>query len=336
MNVLEVIVKKDLLRIFTWVGAFTVMVSTVQGQSVLKLDPLLDSLIAEDAKLELISDDFEHGDGPSTEGPVWVRDTQSSDGGYLLFSDRRRTQITTWSPSSGLVQGYDLNKLLGEFDVDASPSSGIALDPQGRVVFCSSAKHAVVRIEKDGKTTILAQMINGKQLQRPNDLVIKSNGSIFFTDNSRDETGQMPPTVYLIKDGKTTAIINGLIGPNGITLSPDETVLYVNDIRVRKVYRYDVLADDTVANGRLFVDQGGFKEVGSNDGIKTDIYGNVYNTGPGGIWILSPLGRLLGTIRTPDRITNLGFGGSDGKTLFLTGHASLYRIQMKTAGQLRP
>ena len=312
------------------------MAAMVQAQSVLKLDPLLDSIIAEDAEAELLSDDFEHGDGPSTEGPVWVRDNQSPDGGYLLFSDRRRTQIAKWSPSSGLVQGYDLNKVLGEFDADASPSSGIALDPQGRVVFCSSAKHAVVRIEKDGSTTILARMVDGKQLQRPNDLVIKSNGSIYFTDNSRDPTGQMPPTVYLIKDGKVTPIINGLIGPNGITLSPDEKVLYVNDIRVRKVYRYDVLDDDTVANGRLFADQGGFKEVGSNDGIKTDIHGNVYNTGPGGIWIIAPSGKLLGTVRVPDRVTNLGFGGADGKTLFLTGHASLYRLQLKTEGLLRP
>jgi gluconolactonase len=203
-------------------------------------------------------------------------------------------------------------------------------------VFCSSAKHAVVRIEKDGSTTILAQMIDGKQLQRPNDLVIKSNGSIYFTDNSRDTTGQMPPTVYLIKEGRTIPIIKGLVGPNGITLSPDERVLYVNDIRVRKVYRYDVLDDDSVANGSLFVDQGGFKEVGSNDGIKTDINGNVYNTGPGGIWIISPTSKLLGTVRVPDRVTNLGFGGADGKTLFLTGHASLYRIQLKTEGLLRP
>ena len=312
------------------------MGTTVQAQSVLKLDPLLDTIIDENTEVELLSDDFEHGSGPSTEGPVWVRDTQSPDGGYLLFSDRRRVQITRWTPSEGLSQAYDLNKVLGDFDADASTSSGIALDPEGRVVFCSSAKHAVVRIEKDGSTTILAQMIDGKQLQRPNDLVIKSNGSIYFTDNSRDQTGQMPPTVYLIKDGQTIPIITGLVGPNGITLSPDESVLYVNDIRVRKVYRYEVLDDDTVANGQLFVDQGGFKEVGSNDGIKTDIHGNVYNTAPGGIWIISPTGRLLGTVRVPDRVTNLGFGGADGKTLFLTGHASLYRLRLKTEGLLRP
>jgi gluconolactonase len=245
-------------------------------------------------------------------------------------------QISKWSPSAGVSQAYDLKALLGEMDAAASTSSGIALDPQGRVVFCSSAKHAVVRIEKDGKATILAQLIDGKQLQRPNDLVIKSNGSIYFTDNSRDETGQMPPTVYLIKDGKTVPIITNLTSPNGITLSPDEKTLYVNDIRPRKVYRYDVQADDTVANGSLFVDMGGFKERGSNDGMKTDSKGNLYNTGPGGVWILAPTGKLLGTIRTEDGITNLGFGGKDGKTLFMTGHASLWQIQLKTPGQVRP
>jgi len=333
---MEVSVNKILLVIAVWAGLVAAAMTPALGQSVLKLDPALDAIIAEDATVEVISDDFEHGDGPSTEGPVWVRDAQSAEGGYLLFTDRRRIQITKWSSGTGLTQAYDLQKLLGVMGDDPSPSSGIALDPQGRVVFCSSAMHAVVRIELDGTITILAQMVDGKQLNRPNDLTIKSNGSIYFTDNSRDETGQMPPTVYLIKDGKTTAVVNGLTSPNGITLSQDEKTLYVNDIRPRKVYRYDVLPDDSVANGSLFVDMGGFKEAGSNDGMKTDVQGNLYNTGPGGLWILSPAGKLLGTIRTPDRITNLGFGGPAGKTLFLTGHASLSRIELKIAGQLRP
>ena len=328
--------KKKFLAILLLAWIYAVAVSPVKGQIVLKLDPTLDSLIAENARLELISDKFVHGDGPATEGPVWMRVTQSIDGGYLLFSDRRRTQITRWSPSTGLSQEYDLEEMLGNVDKDRSPSSGIALDPQGRVVFCSSAKHAVVRIEKDGTITILAQMVDGKRLNNPNDLTIKENGSIYFTDNSRDKTGPMPPTVYLIKDGKTTAIIKGLISPNGITLSPDGKVLYVNDIRVRKVYRYHILPDDTVTNGSLFVDQGGLKEIGSNDGMKTDIHGNLYNSGPGGVWILSPHGKLLGTIRTPDKITNLNFGGANGKTLFLTAHASLFRIQLNVSGQLRP
>jgi gluconolactonase len=229
-----------------------------------------------------------------------------------------------------------LKNLLGDLEAGRSSSSGIALDPRGRVVFCSSGKHAVVRIEADGRPTILAQTHNGKRIDNPNDLTIKSNGSIYFTDNAREETRQLPPTVYLLKDGKLTALITDLVSPNGITMSPDGKVLYVNDIRPRKVYRYDVLPDDTVANGRLFIDMSGHKEPGSNDGMKTDQRGNLYDSGPGGVWIISPQGKHLGTILTPDRITNLGFGGPDGKTLFLTAHASLFRIRLKAAGQLRP
>ena len=330
------IVNIALLAGVIWAGAFAVGAAPAKGQSLVRLDPALDQIVAADAKLELISDDFEHGDGPSTEGPVWMRQPQSSDGGYLLFTDSRRTQITRWSPSAGLSQAYDLKKLLGDLEPGRSSSSGIALDPQGRVVFCSSGKHAVVRIEADGKPTILAQTYNGKRIDNPNDLTIKSNGAIYFTDNAREETRQMPPTVYLLKDGKLTALITDLVSPNGITMSPDGKVLYVNDIRPRKVYRYDVLPDDTVANGRLFIDMSGHKEPGSNDGMKTDQQGNLYDSGPGGVWIISPQGKHLGTIVTPDRITNLGFGGTDGKTLFLTAHASLFRIRLKAAGELRP
>ena len=319
-----------------WLGAFALCLQQAPAQTIVKLDPALERIVAADAKLELISDDFEHGDGPSTEGPVWVRDSKAPDGGYLLFTDSRRTQITRWSPSTGLSQAHDLKKLLGELEAGRSSSSGIALDPQGRVVFCSSAKHAVVRIETDGKPTILAHTFNGKRIDNPNDLTIKANGSMYFTDNAREETRQMPPTVYLLKNGKLTALITDLVSPNGITLSPDEKVLYVNDIRPRKVYRYDVLPDDTIADGRLFIDMSGRTEPGSNDGMKTDNHGNLLNSGPGGVWILSPEGKHLGTILTPDRITNLGFGGPDGKTLFLTAHASLFRIRLNAAGHLRP
>jgi gluconolactonase len=142
----------------------------------------------------------------------------------------------------------------------------------------------------------------------------------------------VPPAVYLIKDGRMTEIISGLVSPNGITLSPDGKVLYVNDIRPRKVYRYDVLPDDTVANGRIFIDMIGHTEEGSNDGMKTDLNGNLYDSGPGGVWIISPEGKHLGTIRTPERLTNLAFGGPDGRTLFMTGHEMLFYIRVKVAG----
>jgi gluconolactonase len=304
-------------------------VSTAQAQVIERLDPALNELIAPDAKLELVAD---LGKSGSVEGPVWMHDAKSPDGGYFLFSNRGPRDISKWSKNTPLAPAYDLIKLLPGMEEETSSSSGIALDPEGRLVICSAAVHAVVRIEKNGTTTQLAHLVNGYPLNRPNDLTIKSNGTIYFTDNSRDTTGRAPPAVYMIKDGKMTTIINDLVRPNGTTLSPDEKVLYVNDSEGRRVFRYDVLPDDTVANGGLFIDMGVIKDPGTADGMKTDVKGNLYNTGPGGVWIISPEGKHLGRIRTPERLTNLAFGGPDGKTLFLTGHEMLFYIQVKVPG----
>ena len=311
--------------------AVILSVGQVQGQTIERLDPALDELISVDAKPELITD---LGEGASVEGGVWKEDASLPDGGYFLFSNRGPRQISRWSPNTELTMAYDLQKILPDMEAESSSSSGTALDPEGRLVFCAGASHSVIRLEKDGTPTVLAHLTNGLPLHRPNDLVIKNNGSIFFTDNSRDETGKVPAAVYLIKDGKMTQIIKGggITGPNGITLSPDGKVLYVNNSPTRTVYRYDVLADDTVANEKLFIDMSGRKEEGTTDGIKTDAQGNIYNTGPGGVWIISPEGKHLGTIRTPERLTNLAFGGKDGKTLFLVGHQMLFHMQVKVGG----
>jgi gluconolactonase len=319
------------LTFLIWFGVVAFSVSSVQAQLIERLDKALDDLIAPDAKLELVVDLGETG---SVEGPTWMLDPKSPDGGYFLFSNRGPREIAKWSKITGLASAYDLIKLLPGMEAETSSSSGIALDPQGRLVICSAAVHAVVRIEKDGTTTQLAHLVNGYPLNRPNDLTIKSNGSIYFTDNSRDTTGRAPPAVYLIKDGEMTEIINDLVRPNGITLSPDEMVLYVNDSEGRRLFRYDVLPDDTVANGNLLINMGARnKEPGTADGIKTDLKGNIYNTGPGGLWIISPEGKQLGRIRTPERLTNLAFGGTDGKTLFITGHEMLFSIQVMVPGR---
>lgn len=301
-------------------------------RSVVQLDPALDAIVGLDAKLELLSDDFPQTSRPSTEGPVWIDSSEEPDGGYFLFTDSRRSRIAKWSTRAGLTGAYDLQEMLGELDPARSSSSGLAVDPQGRVVFCSSGRHAVVRIEQDGTPTILAESYDGKRLDNPNDLTIAADGSIYFTDNAREETREMPPAVYLLKDGDLTPLITDLIAPNGITLSPDGKVLYVNDIRPRKMYRYEVQPDGSVANGRLFVDMSGREVPGGNDGMRTDRNGNLYSSGPGGVWIISPDGKHLGTILTPDRITNLTFGGEDGKTLFMTAHASIFRIQLRASG----
>jgi gluconolactonase len=124
-------------------------------------------------------------------------------------------------------------------------------------------------------------------------------------------------------------VVKGLQGPNGITLSPDNKTLYVNDIRRRLVFRYDVGPGDSISNERLFIDMSKDKADGGNDGMRTDSRGNLYDSGPGGVWIISPDGKHLGTILTPDRISNLSFGGPDGKTLFLTGRSSIMTIRVK-------
>ncbi len=322
--------KSILFTFAVWACAVTFSMISAQEQTIVRIDPALDALLEPDAKLELIVD---LGSNGSVEGPTWVPDPDAPDGGYFLFSSRVNREISRWSMNTGLGTAYELLPLLPDMEMDKSSSSGTALDPQGRLVFCSAATHSVERLEKDGTTTTLAHLVNGYPLNRPNDLTIKSNGSIYFTDNSRDESGRAPPAVYLIKDGKMTAIITDLLRPNGITLSPDEKVLYVNDSPPRAVYRYDILPDDTVANGQLLMDMGSqLKIPGTADGLRTDLNGNVYTTGPGGIWIISPEGKLLGRVRTPERLTNLAFGGPDGKTLFMTGHEMLFYIQVKVPG----
>jgi gluconolactonase len=322
--------KSIFITVAVWVSAVVCSVVSAQEQTLVRVDPGLDTIIDPDAKLELIVDLGQEG---SVEGPTWLADPNSPDGGYFLFSSRIPREIARWSLNTGLGTAHKLLPLLPDMEMDKSSSSGTALDPQGRLVICSAATHTVFRIEKDGSVTTLAHLVNGYPLNRPNDLTVKSNGSIYFTDNSRDTTGRAPPAVYLIRDGRMTAIVTDLVRPNGITLSPDEKILYVNDSGPRAVYRYDILSDDTVANGRLLIDMGSqLKIPGTADGLKTDLNGNVYTTGPGGLWIISPEGTLLGRIRTPERLTNLAFGGPDGRMVFMTGHEMLFYMQVKVPG----
>ena len=322
--------KSIFLIVAVWASALVFSMVSAQEQTIVRVDPALDRLIDPDAKLVLITD---MGADGSVEGPTWRPDPKAPDGGYFLFSSRVPREIAQWSLNTDFATAYDLLSLLPDMEMDKSSSSGIALDPEGRLVICSAATHSVVRIEKDGTTTTLAHLVNGSPLDRPNDLIINSNGDIYFTDNSRDVTGRAPPAVYLIKEGRMTPIITDLVRPNGITLSPDGNVLYVNDSGPRAVYSYDILPDGTVTNGWLLMDMGSQLQLeGTADGLKTDSLGNIYTTGPGGLWIISPEGKLLGRIRTPERLTNLAFGGPDGRMLFMTGHEMLFYMQVKVPG----
>jgi gluconolactonase len=321
---------------------------------IIKLDPALDEIISADAKLETLGDHF-----GLTEGPLWV----GGDDGYLLFSDNAGNEIYKWSPHAPLSvflqkSGYTGDDVLnagaqtvtgGGVAILLIGSNGLTLDPQGRLIITAMTDRTIVRLEKNGTRTLLADRYQGKRFNGPNDIVSKSDGAIYFTDTiwglrgaEKSPYRELPYSgFFLIKDGKVTLLGGDKDhpgdGPNGIALSPDERHLYVT-AGPAKTLVYDVLPDDTVANPVKFLDAG-------NDGIKVDRKGNVYSTVRGGeIWITSPEGKRLGTLQLPQitteprpRIvgTNLAFGGADSKTLYITACTHLFRIRLKVAG-VRP
>jgi len=298
-----------------------------QGNPIVRLDPALDQIVPPGAKLEKLGDGFVF-----LEGPVWMRN-----GGYLLFSNMPEANISKWTMDGKISPVIDLTKFIkssSAVDAENYLSNGLTFDREGRLVYCSQIGHAIMRIEKDGTHTVLVDNFEGKQLSRPNDLVYKSNGSLYFTDNGRGP-GALPSSAYLLKDGKLQIVTRDLASPNGIALSPDEKYLYVNDISKKTVWRFDVLPDDTVTNRRLFVDMNSVQDDGGPDGMKVDKMGNVYDSGPGGFWILSPEGKVLGRVLTPDRVSNLAFGDADGKGLYITLHNALYRMRLNIEG-VRP
>jgi gluconolactonase len=317
------------------------------ANEVVRLDPALDAIISTDAKVEKLAGDFGF-----VEGPVWVR----QGAGYLLFSDIPANAINKWT-SDGKVSVFV--KPSGFTGTDASDvgsqnnngrevvtllgSNGVTLDRDGRVVFCAHGDRAVIRLEKNGKRTVLADRYDGKRLNSPNDLTYKSDGSLYFTDppaglrkGEDDPKKELPfDGVYLLKGGKVQLLDKSFTRPNGIAFAPGEKYLYVNDTTRKLIMRYEVRPDDTIANGHVFIDMSEDKAAGVPDGMKVDEKGNVYCTGPGGFWIMSPEGKHLGTVKTPELPANLAFGDADGKTLYLTARTGLYRVKLKVAG-LRP
>jgi len=316
-----------------------------QPRAVIRLDPALDAVVDAAAPVERVATGFGF-----SEGPVWVRAS-----GFLIFSDIPANVIHRWSPSDGRVSvfldktgftGADASDVGGEQTnargerIYLIGSNGVTVDPQGRVAFNAMGDRQVVRVEPDGRRTVLASHFEGKRLNSTNDLVYKRNGSLYFTDppsglrrRNDDPKKELPFNgVYLLKDGRLQLLAKDLVNPNGITLSPDETILYVNSSADRKIFRFEVRPDDTVGNGRLFVDMSAAKEPGVPDGMKVDERGNLYSTGPGGIWVMSPEGTHLGTLAFPEQPANLAFGDADGRTLYVTARSSVYRIRMRIAG----
>lgn len=276
-------------------------------------------ILDDSAKLEKVAGDFQF-----IEGPIWHPD------GFLLFSDI----------PANIIYKFASNQQVEVFRRPSGKANGNTLDKENRLLTAEHENRRVSRTEKDGKVITLADRYEGKRLNSPNDLVVKSDGSIYFTDPSyglskkQEELGFYG--VYrLAPDGKLTLLVKDLVLPNGIAFSPDEQKLYVNNSEAKYIAVFDVKPDGTVTNERLFADLKDASQGGVPDGLKVDLQGNVYTTGPGGVWILSPDGKLLGKISVPETATNVAWGESDRKTLYITASTSLYRIRLKIAG-VRP
>jgi len=295
----------------------------------------LDQIVPRDAKIEQLAEGFGF-----TEGPVWIPD------GYLLFADLPHNVIRRWDPRHGASV---VRTRTGYAAADIPPggsmgSNGMTLDGEGRLTICEPGNHRVTRQEPDGRLTVLADRFEGERLNSPNDLVYKSDGALYFTDpphglplEDDDPAKELPFNgVFRLADGKLTLVTAELPRPNGLAFSPDEKYLYVsNSDRNNKIWmRYDVERDGSLANGKLFLDLNG--EPGQEpDGMKVDRRGNLYLTGPGGLWITDPAGRILGVIRTTHEPANAAWGDADGKGLYLTARGALYRIRLSIAG-IRP
>jgi gluconolactonase len=303
---------------------------------VLRLDPALDAIIPPDARIEKVASGFLF-----TEGPVWHRD------GYLLFSDPNANHIYRWSPD-GTTAVHRAKSGYRGADVGRyrqPGSNGLTFDREGRLTVAEHGNRRITRIEKNGAVTVLADRYQGKRLNSPSDLVYRSDGALYFTDppfglpdTYADPAKEQPHSgVYLWKDGRLTLVSTELQGPNGIAFSPDEKTLYVAnwDEQRKVILRHDVRPDGTLGRGRLFFDMTAAPGEEALDGLKVDRQGNVYSSGPGGVWILSPGGKHLGTIQADELPANMAWGDADGKTLYLAARSGIYRLRTSVGG-VRP
>jgi gluconolactonase len=312
-----------------------------RGGSVVRVDPALDAIVSPTAVVEKLVGGFSF-----TEGPVWVPRKDSVEG-YLLFSVPNDNLIYRMT-AEGDVSVFRTKSGYAGFNIGEyhqPGSNGLTLDRQGRLTINQHGNRRVIRVEPHGNITVLADRFDGKRLNSPNDLVYKSDGALYFTDPPfglpkvfDDPRKELPFSgVYRVSDGKVQLVANDLDAPNGIAFSPNERFLYVNNWNEKNkvIMRYEVQPDGRLANGRLFFDMTDAPGDDALDGMKVDVKGNVYCTGPGGLWIISPEGRHLGTIRLPENPHNLAWGDDDGKTLYITALSGIYKIRTLLAG-VRP
>ena len=337
--------KCGITLLIAWVPA---VINSGFAQNIQKLDPALDQLIDVNTTVERVATGFNKW----TEGPVWTH-SQS-----LMFAEIPANNIIQWIPGQKASvflhpSGY---KGSAPFTGPEPGSNGMTVDSQWRLTVAGHAQRDVWRMEKlDPKSpiTILADTFEGKPLNSPNDLVYKSDGSLYFTDppyglatqSDKDPEKKLAVNgVYRIPGARgqragaapdrahLQLLIKDLPRPNGIAFSPDEKVLYVSNSGPPKWMRYSVQPDGSVTDGKVLFDPSGEKGMGGPDGIKVDHQGNLWGSGPGGVWILSPGGKHLGTIPAPERVGNLAWGDEDGKTLYIVASTSVYRIRTKVGG----
>lgn len=297
-------------------------------------NPGLHDLIAPDAPVERVAGGFAF-----TEGPVW-----RSREGVLLFSDIPNERIVRWRR---LPEGPEITTFTTGF------SNGLTLDQQGQVLAAAHGGRVVQRVADNGARTLLAEKFEGKRLNSPNDIVVKSDGVIYFTDPpyavqiatpgmARAEGWWAAPIpskeqacngVYrLTAGGEPQLLVSDMALPNGLAFSPDESVLYVDDSAYKHIRAFDVRADGTLTNSRILMAFDS-NDPGVPDGMKVDAQGNVFCTGPGGVWVCRADGKILGRIILPELPANLAWG-EDGSVLFFTARTSVYRMQTKTRGVL--
>jgi gluconolactonase len=296
-------------------------------------NPGLHDLIDPDAPIERIA-----GGLGFTEGPVWR-------GTDLLFSDIPNKRIACWRR---LPEGPELTTYA------TGMSNGLTLDRQGQVLAAEHDGRRVSRVAPDGVRTVIVEQYEGKRLNSPNDIVVKSDGSIYFTDPpyaiqpstpgvprpegwwTRPIQGKEQPChgVYRIApDGDIHLLVDDFALPNGLAFSPDESVMYIDDSAHKHIRAFDVQPDGTLSNSRILLDMAS-DDPGVPDGLKVDLQGNVFCTGPGGVWVCRPNGDLLGRIIVPELPANLAWGGEDGSVLFFTARTSVYRLQTRTRGAI--
>jgi gluconolactonase len=314
-----------------------------------RLDPALNTIVPTQVVFEKVAT------GPGfkwTEGPIWIP------AGYLLFAEIPSNSIRKWMPGAGVSvfmqpSGY---KGATPYTGPEPGSNGMTLDRQGRLTVAGHAQRDVWRLERldpKAQATLLADTYQGKRLNSPNDLVYKSDGTLYFTDppyglpkQDSDPAKQLDfngvyrlPGALSQKPGAPPAraqlqlLIKDMTRPNGICFSPDEKYLYVNNSEPKKYWmRYTVQADGSLTGGKVLFDATSDTRLGSPDGMKVDAKGNIYSAGPGGVWIFSPEGKHLGTLDIPERVGNVAWGGADHKTLYIAASTSIYRISLKIPG----